>query len=123
MIVDDEEAIRCVGAVILEANGFAPITAASGVEALSKLQNGTDVSLILLDFRMPGMDGAETFRQLRQKWPMIPIIIASDHNPRELSLKFNGERPEGFLHKPFTFASIGTAVHRALDPTGAHFAN
>lgn len=117
MIVDDEEAIRCAASVILEANGFTTITAANGFEALLKLHEGANVSVILLDLRMPAMDGQETFRHLRLNWPEIPVIIASGYHPRELGIQFEGEPPDGFLQKPFTFASISAAVHKALEFT------
>lgn len=59
MIVDDDEDLREAVALFIEARGFRTVHASDGIEALDKLEQGTLPSLILLDLRMPRMNGIE----------------------------------------------------------------
>lgn len=79
MVVDDDDAIREVIKTIIDAEGYCVVTAANGEEALERLRSGLRPSVILLDLRMPVMDG-RTFRDLQTQDPdlaSIPVIILS----------------------------------------------
>ena len=79
MIVDDDSAIRELIEIIVESEGYPVVTAADGNEALGHLRSGLKPGVILLDLRMPGMDG-QTFREVQRRDPTlagIPIVILS----------------------------------------------
>ncbi len=82
MVVDDDTEIREVVEAVLVAEGYAVATASDGAEALRQLRSGSRPCLILLDLRMPGMDGRE-FRERTVADPDlhdIPVVILSgDH--------------------------------------------
>ena len=79
LVVDDDAAIREIIQAVLEAEGYAVVTAAEGAEALALLRAGLRPGLILLDLRMPGMDG-RAFRAVQAVDPdlaTIPVVILS----------------------------------------------
>jgi two-component system, NarL family, invasion response regulator UvrY len=82
MTVDDQAVFRAVAREVIEATpGFEPAgEAASGEEAL-RLVGGVHPQLVLLDVRMPGMDGVETARRLRAAHPDLVIVLISLEDP------------------------------------------
>jgi CheY-like chemotaxis protein len=73
LVVDDDAAIREVVQAIVETEGYRVITAADGAEALGHLRSGVRPGLILLDLRMPGMDG-RAFREVQAADPVLSTI-------------------------------------------------
>lgn len=79
LVVDDDAAIREIVQAVLEAEGYPVMTASDGAEALAHLRSGLRPGMILLDLRMPGMDG-RAFREQQAAEPelaQIPIVILS----------------------------------------------
>lgn len=76
LVVDDEEGLRLLYKEELEDEGAAVELASSGPEALSKLE-GNSIDLILLDIKMPGMDGVEVLRMVKERWKDIPVILCT----------------------------------------------
>lgn len=104
LIVDDEPDVRLVTRVILEASGYDVDEAASGEAALELLAGGSLPDVVLLDVRMPGIDGWEVLRRLRgSPGPLgrLPVVIftadiaSADQAPVAL------QEREFFLAKPF----------------------
>ncbi len=102
LVVDDEEGVRFVSQRILEQCGFAVLSAKDGHEALdlfSKHQN--EISVVLLDLTMPGMDGEDVFRMINQLSPKTPVVLSSGYNEQELNARFSEHGFAGFLQKPY----------------------
>jgi len=78
MIVDDEPNIRLMTRIALEADGFKVVEAEDGEEAIDRLQ-ASPVDLVLLDLRMPLLDGLETLRHLRAIGDRTPVVIVTAH--------------------------------------------
>ena len=74
LIIDDDSSIRFTLALFLKKKGFIPIEAESGKEGLDAVRR-LDPSVILLDLRMPDMDGLETLGHIREIDPQLPVII------------------------------------------------
>lgn len=79
LCVDDEEIPRVLRKLILEKQGYKVITAASGKEALTLLDDG-GISLVLSDQMMPGMTGTELTKFIKAKKPAMPVILVSGVN-------------------------------------------
>ncbi len=76
LVVDDEEGLRLLYKEELEDEGAVVTLAASGAEAIERLEEGS-FDLILLDIKMPGMDGVEVLRRVKEKWSDIPVILCT----------------------------------------------
>ena len=76
LVVDDEESIHLLYKEELEEEGFEVSSALSGEEALEVFDE-LSPDLVILDINMPGMDGIEVLRQMKQKRPDVPVILSS----------------------------------------------
>jgi CheY-like chemotaxis protein len=99
LVVDDEEAIRDILSFALEQEGYQVVTAANGVEALEALGHGLP-GLILLDMKMPVMDGWDFMREFRARHghevPVVVLTAAPDARKRAEEID-----AAGWLGKPF----------------------
>ena len=77
LIVDDEAQFRETTKKILDRRGFHTMLAESGEEAIEMLDGNPDV--VVLDIKMPGMDGHETLKEIRRRSPKTPIIMLTGH--------------------------------------------
>jgi len=114
LIVDDEKNIRLTLSQSLETLGGEIDTAANGEEALSKLKE-REFGLILLDIRMPGMDGMEVLRQVREIRPDIRVIMITAYGTVESAVEAIKLGAVDFLQKPFDPEEIRELVSRVMD--------
>lgn len=114
LVVDDDRALRTTAAMMLECRGFKTVTASNGLEALHQMKRNPQIDAVLLDLLMPMMDGEEAFRQLRNFWPTIPVILTSGFDVSDIRQNFGSSSPDGFVQKPFTFAKLTDALCSVL---------
>jgi len=115
LIVDDEEAVRTTARSALERDGHEVLTASSGAEGLEIYgKNMGRIGLILLDLSMPGMSGSETLTGLRRISPWVRVAILSGYSEQEFSARFGDMQLLNYIQKPFTSASLASAVHTIL---------
>ncbi|MBI2480183.1 MAG: sigma-54-dependent Fis family transcriptional regulator [Planctomycetia bacterium] len=113
LVVDDEKNIRLMLSQALASNTTIIETAINGEEALQKLeQSGYD--LLLLDLRMPGMDGVQVLRQVHAEHPKLPVILLTAHGTVETAVEAMQSGAVNFLQKPFSPREIREAVDKAL---------
>jgi DNA-binding response OmpR family regulator len=79
LIVDDEPNARLMFRTALEPAGYEPAEAGDGLEALRALEAGPPPALVLLDLRMPALDGMEVLRRLRAAGRDVPVVIVTAH--------------------------------------------
>jgi len=116
LVVDDEEIVRNTAQAILEHSGHTVAAAASGQEALERLSHSRDVSLVLLDLNMPGLDGKQTYHEIRRLHPELPVVICSGYSDSEVRGRFQDEKVDGFLQKPFQLRTLAAKVSEILSP-------
>jgi len=114
LIVDDEKNILLTLSQSLEALQLEADTARSGEEALAKLKE-KEFALILLDIRMPGMDGMEVLRRVREIRPDILIIMITAYGTIGLAVEAIKLGAVDFIQKPFSSEEIRELVSRVLD--------
>jgi DNA-binding NtrC family response regulator len=114
LIVDDEKNIRMTLSQSLESLGVEMDVAGSGEEALAKLKE-RDFGVILLDIRMPGMDGMEVLRQVREVRPEIRIIMITAYGTIESAVEAMKLGAVDFLQKPFDPEEIRELVSRVMN--------
>jgi DNA-binding response OmpR family regulator len=114
MVVDDELGIRLMVRTTLEADGCEVIAAADGESALEALRD-TPVDLILLDLRMPLLDGLETLRRLRQIGNDTPVIIVTAYGAVPSAVEAMKLGAMDFLSKPLTPADLRRVVSDVVE--------
>jgi len=114
LIVDDEKNIRLTLSQALETLSAEIDTAANGEEALAKLKE-REFGLILLDIRMPGMDGMEVLRRVREIRPDIRVIMITAYGTIQSAVEAMKLGAVDFLQKPFDPEEIRELVSRVMD--------
>jgi DNA-binding response OmpR family regulator len=117
LIVDDEQSICVVLARALGYLGFDVEAVNSGPEALARLAE-TDYDLMLLDLRMPGMDGMEVMQHVRQSNPELPIIIMTGQGTLESAIAALKLGALDYVLKPVGVPELAAAVEQALHKHG-----
>ena len=123
LVVDDEESICENVKILMEDTEIQVDTAYSGEEALRMRQeaceSGNDYQVILLDFKMSGMDGIETAREMRSMvFGHIPILLLSSYDWDEIEEEATQAGIEGFLAKPFFVSALKEKLVELLDEPG-----
>src|SRR5690348_4456517 len=113
-LVDDDEAIRRSVGFMLKTSGFHVRTYESGVELLKGTPN-LEPGCILLDIRMPGMDGLEVQRALRDRGVTLPVIIMTGHGDVTLAVHAMKAGAVDFIEKPFEKAVLLSAIEHAIE--------
>src|SRR5213080_2307124 len=113
LIVDDEPGIRQSLKGVFEDEGFATEAVASGEECLEKFAEGT-YDLVLLDIWLPGADGLETLRKLRQKSPATHIIMISGHATIATAVTATKLGAYDFIEKPLSLEHTLLIARNAL---------
>lgn len=117
LLVDDEEALRAIGSVLLNAIGFATKTAANGREAIKIYREyGRDIDLVLLDFVMPEMGGVETYHLLRQISPALPIVFCTGYSNEIIPDDMALDEHTIFIQKPYKLDQLRGAITNLLGP-------
>jgi signal transduction histidine kinase/CheY-like chemotaxis protein len=111
LLVDDDSAVREVTAGILQDLGYGVIEAGSGGAALEVLDREADIDLVLVDFAMPGMNGAEVAREVRARRPSLPVLFVTGYADTE-ALASAGD--DGILRKPFIEKDLAAKVRSVL---------
>jgi signal transduction histidine kinase/CheY-like chemotaxis protein len=115
LVVDDEELVRSLIVRFLETEGFVTVQAENGQQALRIAERlGSRLSVVLLDLAMPGMDGARTLPQLRERLPDVPIVLMTGLVSGEADATMQSLEPDARVVKPFTFDQLTSAVETAM---------
>jgi DNA-binding NtrC family response regulator len=109
MLVDDEERFLQTTQKLLAKNGYEAITATNGMQCLEKLSQEL-VHVVILDVKMPGMDGVETLKRIKQQFPMTEVIMLTGHATAESAVEGMKSGATDYLVKP---ADIETLIAKA----------
>jgi DNA-binding NtrC family response regulator len=115
MVVDDDKNTRLlIENILSKTRQYTVIQATNGEACLRKL-NETDVNLVLLDLQMPGIDGIETLKKIKQQHHHIPVIIMTAHGTIEKAVSSMKLGSYDFLTKPFPGERLKVTVRNALE--------
>jgi signal transduction histidine kinase/DNA-binding response OmpR family regulator len=113
LVVDDEQNLRESSVKLLQRKGFEARGAASGEEALKIIQD-EPFDLMLLDVRMPGMDGIEVLRRATGLVPDIQVLMLTGHGTIDTAIEAMEYGAIGFLRKPVTIDDLQLSINDAL---------
>jgi len=115
LLVDDDEILIEVIREILETASYQVLTAFSGREAIEIYEAWRgDIDLVMLDMIMPGMGGAETFKELRNRDPHVSVIIVSGYSLPDDVRELLAQGCRGFLQKPFLIPELFQKVRQVI---------
>lgn len=113
LIVDDEEPVREVLGEYFSSQGYQVDTASSGTEALERVQRQRP-DLVLLDVRMPGLDGVEVLKKLREVDGRLPVVMITANEDVALARSMLSIGAFDYVAKPFDFRYLDRVVAAAL---------
>ena len=113
MLVDDEERFLATTQKLLERKGYEVMTASSGAQALEVLR-GTNIHVVLLDVKMPGMDGNATLVEIKRQFPMVEVIMLTGHATVESAIEGLKSGASDYLMKPTDIDDLITKAEEAF---------
>jgi len=115
-VVDDDSSVRETICEILKESGYECLMAPDGETALLHYSEGKDpFHLVILDWSMPGLDGADTYRRLREFDPKLKAILMSGYQRSEEIENMVAEGIKSYVSKPFQIGDLLSAVRSALE--------
>ncbi len=114
LVIDDEGAIRDSLRMTLEYEGYEFLGAATGQEGLALAEREAP-DLVLLDVKMPGMDGIEVLERLRNMNEAVPVIVVSGHGTIQTAVDATKKGAFDFIEKPFASERVLVSLRNALD--------
>jgi CheY-like chemotaxis protein len=107
LVVEDEAGVRNLVVRRLDLLGYDSIIAEDGEEGVSVFRKRmNEIDLVMLDFKMPKMNGVEAFGELIRIKPEVNVILSSGYTEDVVMESFRGQRPGGVLHKPYDMADL-----------------
>jgi PAS domain S-box-containing protein len=114
LLVDDEQLVRDGTAAMLRELGHRVVEVGGAGEALEKLQDGLQIDVVVTDYKMPRMDGAELARRLRRVQPALPVLLITGYSGHA-----DDTRGLSRLAKPFRQADIAAALEELMPSASA----
>jgi DNA-binding NtrC family response regulator len=114
LIADDEDVIRFVLHEALQKEGYEIEEAAHGEEAVLKVRN-TSFDLVILDIKMPRMDGIEALKEIQKIDPGMPVVMITAYGNSKIAMQAVREGAYDYFNKPFDVNEIRIVIKRALE--------
>lgn len=120
LIVDDEDFVTLLAQRVMTDEGYRVVTAKDGFQAIDIYRKLKDqIALIILDFTMPVMDGADVFEELLLINPKVPVVLSSGFAEQDRLRGMLARGLRGFIPKPYTQQKLLTQIRSTLDALNA----
>jgi two-component system cell cycle sensor histidine kinase/response regulator CckA len=120
LIVDDENSLRLLLAAAFARKGYRVATAATGLEAIEVIADrNRTLNAVLLDLNMPGTNGIEVLKVIRNSRPEVPVLVISGHITPESRAEFEQLNQRDFVQKPYRLDEVGRRLRTLLDKSDA----
>jgi DNA-binding NtrC family response regulator len=119
MVVDDEKDFVEMLSLRLNETGEKVTSANSGQECLDALEKD-DTDVVILDIKMPGMDGVETLREIKKRFPLVEVIMLTGHGSTESAVEGMKLGAFDYLLKPADFDDLSTKLDAARKRKDEH---
>jgi len=116
LLIDDEESIRTTLADVLRDEGFHVITAPDAESGIESVED-RDPDIVLLDIWLPGMDGLEALKVIKERAPDLPVVMISGHGSVEAAVEATKSGAFDFIEKPLSIDKVALTIEHALELT------
>ncbi|MDT8902807.1 response regulator [Anaeroselena agilis] len=113
LVIDDQPGIRRLLLEVLQEEGYTVLEASNGYDGLQKARDGRP-ALILMDMKMPGMDGIETLRELRRLGIDVRVIMMTAYGELDLVTEAKAIGATDYITKPFDILALCEMIGRNL---------
>jgi DNA-binding NtrC family response regulator len=114
LLVDDEAAFTTVMTRRLRRRGFTVTCAAEGAEALERLRGDDSIEVVVLDLQMPGMDGLATLEAIKNRWPLVPVVMLTGHATVATAVEAMQTGAFDYLTKPCDLEALAAKALAAV---------
>jgi PAS domain S-box-containing protein len=114
LIIDDEQALHSVLSDYLRTREFTPYSASNGAAGMELLQKHPSIRLVLTDMRIPGMDGLEILKRVKQRDPLTQVILMTAFSDKDLAIQALRLGADDYLEKPFRLDDFGQVLDRSI---------
>lgn len=114
LIVDDQQGIRLLLNEVLKKEGYATYLAANGIEALN-IAEEHELDCVLLDMKIPGMNGVEILKCLKEKWPGLPVFMMTAYGELDIVQEALNLGAIRYFTKPFDIFEVRDEVNKILN--------
>jgi two-component system cell cycle sensor histidine kinase/response regulator CckA len=115
LVVEDEEALRCLVVDLLTHLGYRLLAASSGKEALSLAQRSGNIDLLVTDVEMPEMTGLELAAKVLESRPNLKVIFISGYAGGGVTVVESFKPEAVMVHKPFSIKTLAAKIRKLLD--------
>lgn len=112
MLIDDEEGVRNILGLSLRNDGYNVLLAGDGRKGMELLK-GEQPDIVLTDIKMPGMDGIEVLKKVKETRPETEVIVITGHGDMNLAIKSLQLDASDFITKPVSDEALSIALARA----------
>jgi two-component system, OmpR family, response regulator VicR len=120
LLTDDEEPFVETMTKRLSKRGLAVSCALSGQEALKQIEKQPNVEVVILDVKMPGMDGIETLREIKRLHPLVEVVMLTGHATVETAIQGMKLGAFDYLMKPCDIEELVKKVEEAAEKKRQH---
>lgn len=120
LVVDDETSLRTLLAAAFTRKGYRVTTAATGLEAIEIVNDHNRVlDAVLLDLNMPGTNGLQVLKVIRESRPKLPVLVISGHITPEVRVEFQNLHQHDLIQKPYRLDDVGRRLRVIFDRLAA----
>ena len=113
LLVDDEPEFVAILTQRLSKRNYSVTFAHSGKDALARLEGDKGIEVVILDVKMPGLNGIETLKLIRKKWPQIEVIMLTSHSTLNSAINAIKLGAHDFLLKPIEIEKLVSKMEKA----------
>ncbi len=120
LVVDDEVDFAEMLSLRLKEVGEIVLSVHNGQDCLKTLEEKDNIDVVILDIKMPGMDGIEVLKEIRKKFPIVEVIMLTGHGSAETAVKGLKLGAYDYLMKPADFTDLAAKLEGARKRSDEH---
>jgi len=113
LLVDDERGFVAILTQRLTKRKYSVVFTHSGKDALAQLAEDKDIEVVILDVKMPGVDGIETLKLIKEKWPLVEVIMLTEHSTIDSAINTIKLGAYDYILKPVEMEELVSKIEKA----------